>query len=155
MIKPAVVPERWMSRAGKESPQGSFTLSEEDLKDATFARLVLSTWSGDVDDTSVHELRLNGQRLASRFGEFHNYDLDALEVPLDRLKVGRNEITTFSTFLGHMLEIWRPHCSLSTRNEPPTFPILRRVSRVGGVRRAGAGRFHLRDRIRGPSAVQG
>lgn len=105
MIKPDVVPERWASRAGKESPKGTFRLKESDLAGATFARLVLSTWSGDVDDTSVHELRLNGERLAGRFGEFHNYDFDALEVPLDRLKVGTNEISLFSTFQGHMIEI--------------------------------------------------
>lgn len=105
MIKCDVVPEKWMSRAGKESPKGSFILKESDLASATFARLVVSTWSGDVEDTSVHELRLNGQRLASRFGEFHNYADNALEVPLDRLKVGRNEVTLFSTFMGHMIEI--------------------------------------------------
>ena len=105
MIKPDVVPERWASRAGKESPKGSLVLTESDLAGATFARLVLSTWSGDVDDTSVHELRLNGERLANRFGEFHNYDFDALEVPLERLKPGRNEINLFSTFMGHMIEI--------------------------------------------------
>ena len=105
MIKPDVVPEKWMSRAGKESPKGTLNLSPTDLAGATFARLVLSTWSGDVEDTSVHELRLNGQRLASRFGEFHNYDQDALEVPLDRLQAGRNEISLFSTFMGHMIEI--------------------------------------------------
>jgi len=105
MIKFDTVPEKWMSRAGKESPKGGFTLTEADLAGATFARFVLSTWSADVDDTSVHELRLNGEHLASRFGEFHNYAQTALEVPLDRLKVGRNEISTFSTFLGHMFEI--------------------------------------------------
>lgn len=105
MIKCDVVPEKWMSRAGKESPKGSFTLKESDLAGATFARLVVSTWSGDVEDTSVHELRLNGERLASRFGEFHNYDQDSLEVPLKMLKVGRNEISMFSTFMGHMFEI--------------------------------------------------
>jgi hypothetical protein len=105
LIKCDVVPEKWHSRAGKESPAGSFVLTEADMAGATFARLVLSTWSGDVEDTSVHELRLNGERLASRFGEFHNYDHDAIEVPLDGLKVGRNELTLFSTFMGHMFEI--------------------------------------------------
>lgn len=105
MIKCDVVPEKWMSRGGRESPQGGFTLTEADLAGATYARLVLSTWSGDVEDTSVHELRLNGQRLAARFGKFHNYSQNALEVPLDRLKVGANEITVFSTFKGHMIEI--------------------------------------------------
>ncbi len=105
MIQPTHVPERWASRASKESATGTFVLTEDDLKDASFARLAISTWSGDVDDTSVHELRLNGERLASRFGEFHNYDLDLLEVPLDRLKQGVNEISTYSTFMGHMFEI--------------------------------------------------
>lgn len=105
LIKPDVVPERWASRAGKESAKGSIPVTPADLTDATFARLVVSTWSGDVDDTSVHELRLNGERLASRFGEFHNYDHDALEVPLARLKPGSNEISVFSTFAGHMFEI--------------------------------------------------
>jgi hypothetical protein len=105
MIKSAEVPERWASRAGKESAKGTLVLKKTDLEDATFARLAISTWSGDVEDTSVHELRLNGERLASRFGEFHNYDLDLLEVPLDRLKVGVNEISTYSTFMGHMFEI--------------------------------------------------
>ncbi|MBI5692313.1 MAG: hypothetical protein HZC55_19700 [Verrucomicrobia bacterium] len=105
MVKCDVVPEKWMSRAGKESPKGGFVLTPADLVGATFARLIVSTWSGDVEDTSVHELRLNGERLASRFGEFHNYDQDAIEVPLGRLKVGRNEISLFSTFPGHMFEI--------------------------------------------------
>lgn len=105
MIKPTRVPERWASRAGKESPKGTLTVTDGDLAGATFARLVLSTWSGDVEDTSVHELRLNGERLASRFGEFHNYDQDTLEVPLQQLKAGENEISTFSTFMGHMFEI--------------------------------------------------
>jgi hypothetical protein len=105
MIKPDVVPERWAARNGQESAKGSLVLTEADLEGATFARLVISTWSADVDDTSVHELRLNGEALAGRFGEFHNYDHDALEVPLARLKPGRNELSAYSTFKGHMLEI--------------------------------------------------
>ncbi len=105
LIKPTLVPERWASRAGKESAKGTIEVSAVDLAGATFARLVVSTWSGDVEDTSTHELRLNGERLASRFGEFHNYDHDAVEVPLARLKTGTNELSLFSTFQGHMFEI--------------------------------------------------
>jgi hypothetical protein len=63
MIKSAEVPERWASRAGKESAKGTLVLNKSDLENATFARLAISTWSGDVEDTSVHELRLNGERL--------------------------------------------------------------------------------------------
>ncbi|MBL9212712.1 MAG: hypothetical protein JNL92_19780 [Opitutaceae bacterium] len=119
LIKPAVVPERWASRAGRESAKGSLTVTDAHLADATFARLAVSTWSGDVDDTSVHELRLNGERLASRFGEFHHYDLDLLEVPLARLKPGANEITVFSTFQGHMLEINWPGPALLIEYRKP------------------------------------
>jgi hypothetical protein len=66
---------------------------------------VLSTWSANVDDDSVHELRWNGERLANRFGAFHNYSFDKLDVPLSRLRPGTNEISLFSTFKGHSLEV--------------------------------------------------
>lgn len=105
LLKCDEVPERWSTRAGRESPKGYLPVRDSDLAGASFARLVVSTWSGDVDDTSTHELRLNGERLAARFGNFHDYDFDALEVPLGLLKPGRNEICTFSTFNGHMFEI--------------------------------------------------
>jgi len=49
--------------------------------------------------------RLNGQGLAGRFGQFHNYSFNALEVPLALLKSGRNGVDLFSTFKGHTIEI--------------------------------------------------
>lgn len=104
MFVPADVPERFNARNGKESPKCSLVV-DGDLARATAARLVVSTWSGSTDDDSIHELRLNGERLANRFGQFHHYSFNALEVPLSRLKRGANTVSAFSTYKGHMLEI--------------------------------------------------
>jgi len=104
MFKSADVPERFAARNGNESPPCTIVI-DGDLTRARSARLLVSTWSGSTDDDSVHELRLNGERLANRFGQFHHYSIDALDVPLARLKPGANEITAFSTFKGHMLEV--------------------------------------------------
>jgi hypothetical protein len=83
---------------------------------------VLSTWSADVDDDSTHELRLNGQSLASRFGRFHNYSFNSLEVPLLLLKPGANEIILFSTFRGHSIEINWPGLALLLELAPEQTP---------------------------------
>jgi len=104
MCKPVNVPENFCSRDSKVSPTYAFVV-DADLAKAKAARLVLSTWSANVDDDSVHELRLNGQRLASRFGQFHNYSFNALDVPLSLLRAGTNEISLFSTFKGHAIEV--------------------------------------------------
>ena len=98
------VAENFSARDGRSSPQGTFVL-DADLARARSARLILSTWSANVDDDSVHEIRLNGLRLANRFGQFHNYSFNALDVPLALLKVGTNEVNLFSTFKGHAIEV--------------------------------------------------
>ena len=104
MFKSNHVPENFSSRDGKPSASCSLVL-DDGLARARSARLVLSTWSGNVDDDSIHELRLNGQRLASRFGQFHNYSFNSLEVPLTLLKTGTNDISLSSTFKGHAIEV--------------------------------------------------
>jgi hypothetical protein len=104
MVKCAPPPENFCSRDSQPSPDCALVL-DADLAKASAARLVLSTWSANVDDDSVHELRLNGETLASRFGQFHNYSFNAIEVPLARLKAGTNYLSLFSTFKGHALEV--------------------------------------------------
>jgi hypothetical protein len=104
MFKSDHVPENFCSRDGQVSPTCTLVV-EADLSKAKAARLVLSTWSANVDDENIHELRLNGQRLASRFGQFHNYSFNAIEVPLSLLEAGTNEISLFSTFKGHAIEV--------------------------------------------------
>jgi hypothetical protein len=120
MFKSAHVPENFCSRDGKSSPACTLVV-DADLTKAKAARLVLSTWSANVDDDSVHELRLNGQPLASRFGQFHNYGFNTIEVPLSLLKPGTNEISLFSTFKGHAIEV----------NWPGPVLLLEMVARPG------------------------
>ncbi|MBM3334749.1 hypothetical protein FJY63_08815 [Candidatus Sumerlaeota bacterium] len=103
MYRPSDVPEKFAARAGGKA--SCKIVVNDDLANARAARMVLSTWSASTDDDSVHELRLNGQRLANRFGAFHNYSFDALEVPLTLLRKGENDVTIFSEFDGHALEI--------------------------------------------------
>ena len=103
MYRPAKVPESFQARAKKKA--GCIIPVTDDLAGARAARMVVATWSGSNDDNSVHELRLNGERLANRFGVMHNYSVNALDVPLSRLKRGDNEVTIYSEFDGHALEI--------------------------------------------------
>jgi len=105
MFKPSLVPERFASRFDHKVSHPCIIPVDGDLAKAKSARLVLSTWSANVDDNSIHEIRLNGQQLANRFGEMHNYSFNSLDVPLDRIKPGANEITLFSTFKGHAIEV--------------------------------------------------
>ncbi len=104
MFKSADVPERFASRDGKASSKCTIVV-DGDFTNAKSARLVVSTWSASTDDDSIHELRFNGERLANRFGQFHNYSFNTLDVPLVRLKPGANDIDLYSTFKGHMIEI--------------------------------------------------
>lgn len=46
-----------------------------------------------------------GERLANRFGVMHNFSFNALEVPPAKLKRGDNDVTIYSEFSGHALEI--------------------------------------------------
>jgi hypothetical protein len=105
LIKPALVPESFSSRNGKLSRECILDVPEAALKKARSVRLVASTWSANVDDDSIHELRLNGERLADRPGIFHNYAFVTLEVPTGRLRSGTNVITLYSTFKGHAFEV--------------------------------------------------
>jgi hypothetical protein len=107
MFKAVGLPECFSSRNGMASPDCSLVVTA-DLTKAKSARLVLSTWSANVDDDSRHELRLNGHVLASRFGQFHNYSFNMLDVPLSLLKSGTNTLSLFSTFKGHAFEVHWP-----------------------------------------------
>lgn len=105
LFRVAALPTRLAARDGKESPKCTIELPADALTGAKSARLVASTWSGSVDDDSVHELRLNGERLVSRPGVFHNYAFVTLDVPLARLRAGANDLTLFSTYHGHAFEL--------------------------------------------------
>lgn len=86
----------------------------------TDARLYLSTWSADVDDDSpFHEIGINRQVIANKFGRFHDYSLDLLPVPVSTLRPV-NKIHIHSTFRGHALEVnWPGPALLVERSKVP------------------------------------
>ena len=103
MYKSSDIPEAFGVRVGRTK----YCTIEIDsvLEKAESATLLLSTWSGKCDDGSVHEIRMNGKRISDNFGSFHDYSYDFLSVPLEYIREGRNEISIYSLFEGHALEI--------------------------------------------------
>jgi hypothetical protein len=103
MYKPHDVPEKFGVRVGNTA---SCKIEVGDpLENARSACLIVSSWSGKNDDGSVHEIRLNGKRISDNFGRFHDYSFDRLHVPLEYIKPGVNEVSVYSEFHGHALEI--------------------------------------------------
>lgn len=49
-----------------------------------------------------------GKQLKNNFGQWHNYSFDELEAPLALLKPGVNEVSIYSEYTGHGLEINGP-----------------------------------------------
>ena len=77
----------------------------DDIENAKSACLLLSTWSGKCDDGSIHEIMINGKRISDNFGKLHDFSFDHLSIPLEWIKKGMNEISIYSLFEGHSLEI--------------------------------------------------
>ncbi len=103
MYLPADLPERFSARNGS-SKSVSIAVGD-DLEHARTARLIMSSWSARTNDGSRHEVLINGHKLADNFGKFHDHSFDELNVPLEWLKQGENEISVSSDFKGHALEI--------------------------------------------------
>ena len=71
----------------------------------TDARMYVSTWSADIDNASpFHEIGINRQVIANKFGKFHDHSLDMLDLPITSLRQD-NTIHIYSTFWGHALEV--------------------------------------------------
>jgi len=103
MYKSEDVPENFGVRIGKKK---SCHISLTDsLAKARFAWITVSTWSAATDDNAVHEIGINGHKLADSFGKFHHFSYNRIPVPLEFLKPGDNEIYIYSEFKGHGLEI--------------------------------------------------
>lgn len=97
------VPEYFGVRTGSKK---SCTISvDNDLSEATAARLMLSTWSAVSHSSSVHGIRINGALVANNFGRFHDYSFDLLDPALENVEEGANEITIYSESDGHPLEV--------------------------------------------------
>jgi len=103
MYKPFDVPEVFGVRVKRT--QSCKIKIDDEPKFAKSAKMLLSTWSAATDDGSVHKIMINGKDLADNFGVLHNYSFDYLDVPLEYLKKGVNEVSIYSQFEGHALEI--------------------------------------------------
>ena len=74
-------------------------------KNITDAKLYVSSWSGNVDNEQpYHEIGLNEQVIANKFGIQHDHSLNLLPVPVSSLRE-TNNIFIYSSFWGHALEI--------------------------------------------------
>ena len=103
IYKPFDVPEAFAVRVKRT--KSCKIIVDDNLKRAKSAKLVLSTWSAATDDNSVHKIMINGKTIADSFGKFHNYSFDSLDVPLEYIQNGINEVSIYSEYEGHGLEI--------------------------------------------------
>ncbi len=65
------------------------------------AQIKLMTWSG----SHVERIRFNDTQLSPKIGREHDFSVDALEVPVDAVKPGRNEFAMFSATRHHAAEV--------------------------------------------------
>lgn len=68
-------------------------------------RQTRKTVSDHVQRTRISTLLLNESQVSDNSKEFHNYDINYLNVPLNLLKNGENTISIYSEYSGHALEI--------------------------------------------------
>jgi hypothetical protein len=78
------IPESFSCRIGQKK---TYKIDiDQDILNASQAKMVISTCSGKSSDGSVHEILLNGKRISDNFGRFHNYSYDMLSVPIEMLQ---------------------------------------------------------------------
>lgn len=65
------------------------------------ARLMLSSWSG----AHAERIRFNDTQLPPKIGRVHDYAVDAIEVPPEAVRPGRNEFAIFSATTHHAAEV--------------------------------------------------
>ena len=105
MYMPKNFPEVFGAR--KEQRKECFIPMEDyhSGKNITDAKLYVSSWSGNVDNEQpYHEIGINEQVIANKFGIQHDHSLNLLPVPVSSLRENNN-IFIYSSFWGHALEI--------------------------------------------------
>jgi hypothetical protein len=103
MYKPVDVPEGFGVRMA-ERKTCKFQIDVDPAR-LRSARLVVSTWSAATDDLSMHEIGLNGKRIADNFGVFHDRSFDVLPVPPSFLRQGENILYIESRYTMHGSEV--------------------------------------------------
>lgn len=104
MFLPVRINEAFGVRAGQKQ-QCRIIVDDQTLRHATAARLSVSTWSGAAEEKDVvHDIGINGHRLARNFGILHDFRISEIAVPVSRLQ-GENTVYIQSDTEGHALEI--------------------------------------------------
>jgi hypothetical protein len=105
MYKPFDVPTNFGSRTGRI--KSCKIAVNDDLTNATSAKLVVSSWSGTTPDLVRHELQLNDIPFARDIGNYHNYSFDYVDISLSCLNKlsDTNTVTVYSEYDGHTFEI--------------------------------------------------
>ena len=105
MYKPFDVPTNFGSRTGRI--KSCKIEVNDDLTNATSAKLVVSSWSGTTPDLVRHELQLNDIPFARDIGNYHNYSFDYVDISLSCLNKlsDTNTVTVYSEYDGHTFEI--------------------------------------------------
>ncbi len=104
MFLPSRINEAFGVRAGQRQQCG-IAVDDHTLRRATAARLAVSTWSGKAEENdAVHDIGINGHRLARNFGVLHDMNISELAVPVSWLQQ-ENSVYIHSDTEGHALEI--------------------------------------------------
>ncbi|MBM4018778.1 MAG: hypothetical protein FJ288_10695 [Planctomycetes bacterium] len=106
LYKPYDVPPAWQTRAGKT--HSCKVDVPDDPSRAAAARIVLTTWCGDLCD----ELGINGSRLVQKVGKNHDYSADVVLAPLALIRRGTNTLYTKSATEHHGIEVLWPGMAL-------------------------------------------
>jgi hypothetical protein len=108
MFKPMNVPPSWQTRAGnRHSCEFAVDLDPAGLSGA---RITFASWNGLGCDA----VELNGTVIAQRVGRDHDFDITELDVPIELLRRGRNQFSTYSETEHHGIEVLLPGPVLKT-----------------------------------------
>ena len=109
LYKPYDQPPNWVSRLNKRL--GNKVFVKDDLRRATDARLVVSTWNGRHGIVDMNDA---GLRLI--VGQDHRPGYNEVAIPLEHIRFGRNFLFALSgTSSGHGIEVMWPGIVLLVR----------------------------------------
>lgn len=113
LYKPYNVPGSWQTRARQRHSCQLYVA--HDLRRASAARLLLSTWSGGHADA----IGINDSSLVRRVGKVHDYSHDYIPVDPGLLRHGVNRAFTYAETDHHGIEVLWPGIALKVRYDAP------------------------------------
>ncbi len=133
MYKSESVPERFWVRNNLTRHSRVFIPATDGVANATRARLLIRTWNGidgPLNSDDDYEIKVVDW-VAPPFGENHRYSYDVIDVPVEELKNGYNNISAWAATLHHGIEILWPGPALLI-DLPATAPFCGNLSIQAG-----------------------